>query len=182
MRVTLRGNKYLVYDEKTSDHVCFYRSCCQSRIDLRTCHFNSGSSDVSRVIRGKKGANISDLWRTTERRQKKVWRSVGNWACQTHTAQSTSFPFDLLKRIKADGRVTCPCVWRAPGGSFLSLHKGVKRASSLTCRLTHPSKRHQRRHLKNMTDETIEDDSVVSLESSGGSELSVKLLSVCRSC
>lgn len=113
--------------------------------------------------------------------KKKVWGSVGNWACQIHTAQSTSFSLDLLKRIKADGRVTCPCVWRAPGGSFLSLHKGVKRASSLTCWLTHPSKRHQRRHLKNMTDETMEDDSV-SLESSGGSELSVKLLSVCRSC
>lgn len=96
--------------------------------------------------------------------KKKVWGSVGNWACQTHTAQSTSFPFDLLKRQSAPS----------------SLHKGVKRASSLTCWLTHPSKRHQRRHLKNMTDETMEDDSVVSLESSGGSELSVKLLSVCR--
>lgn len=79
-------------------------------------------------------------------------------------AQSTSFSLDLLKRQSAPS----------------SLHKGVKRASSLTCWLTHPSKRHQRRHLKNMTDETMEDDSVVSLESSGGSELSVKLLSVCR--
>lgn len=167
MRVTLRGNKYLVYDEKTSDHVCFYRSCCQSRIDLRTCHFNSGSCDVSRVIRGKKDADISDLWRTTEGRQKesvrKCWKlSVSD----THIAQSTSFSLDLLKRQSAPS----------------SLHKGVKRASSLTCRLTHPSKRHQRRHLKNMTDEIIEDDSVVSLESSRGSELSVKLLSVCRSC
>lgn len=98
--------------------------------------------------------------------KKKVWRNVGNWACQTHTrVQSTSFSLDLLKRQSAPS----------------SLHKGVKRASSLTCWLTHPSKRHQRRHLKNMTDETMEDDSVVSLESSGGSELSVKLLSVCRS-
>lgn len=163
----MRGNKYLVYDEKTSDHVCFYRSCCQSRIDLRTCHFNSGSCDVSRVIRGKKDADISDLWRTTEGRQKesvrKCWKlSVSD----THIAQSTSFSLDLLKRQSAPS----------------SLHKGVKRASSLTCRLTHPSKRHQRRHLKNMTDEIIEDDSVVSLESSRGSELSVKLLSVCRSC
>lgn len=166
MRVTLRGNRYS----------SLWWEDVRSRVFLQKLLSESNQSPYlslqfwllwcieshQRQERRKHQRPLEDDRGTTKRKCEEVLETE---RVRRTRAQSTSFSLDLLKRQSAPS----------------SLHKGVKRASSLTCWLTHPSKRHQRRHLKNMTDETMEDDSVVSLESSGGSELSVKLLSVCRS-
>ena len=126
MLVTFRGNKYLVYDEKTSDHACVFRvgsTAVPVTSILAPVMYRESSEARKAQTSATSGGRQQDS-------KKKVWGSAGNWARQTHTVQSTSFSLDLLKRIKTDGRqhrskvwrsneVTCPSVLCARGGSFL---------------------------------------------------------------
>ena len=146
MLVTLTGNRYLVYDEKTSDHTCVFTEAAV-RVESVAVPVTSILAPV--MYRESSEARKAQTSATSGGRQqddKKKCDEVSETESVRHTqAQSTSSSFTE----------------EAPS----SFHKGVKHASSLTCWLTHPAKRHQRRHLKNMTDETKQDDSVVPLES-----------------
>lgn len=120
MRVTLRGNRYSsLWWEDVRSRVFLQKLLSESNrspyLSLQFWLLWCIESH-QRQERRKHQRPLEDDRGTTKRKCEEVLETE---RVRRTRAQSTSFSLDLLKRIKADGRVTCPCVWHAPGGSFL---------------------------------------------------------------